>query len=118
MRGAIDVVQLDNCRLGGLNEVLAVLLMAAKYDLPVCPHAGGVGLSEYIQHVAMIDYLCFSGTTDGRVAEYVEHLHEHFLAPPVIRNGHYMPPSQPGFSIQMTKSTLGAFATPVGAAAA
>jgi L-fuconate dehydratase len=118
MRGAIDVVQLDNCRLGGLNEVLAVLLMAAKYDLPVCPHAGGVGLSEYIQHVAMIDYLCFSGTTDGRVAEYVEHLHEHFLAPPVIHNGHYMPPSQPGFSIQMTESTLGAFATPVGAAAA
>jgi L-fuconate dehydratase len=118
MRGAIDVVQLDNCRLGGLNEVLAVLLMAAKYDLPVCPHAGGVGLSEYIQHVAMIDYLCFSGTTDGRVAEYVEHLHEHFLTPPVIRNGHYMPPSQPGFSIQMTDSTLGAFATRVGAAAA
>ena len=65
----------------------------------------------------MIDYLCFSGTTDGRVAEYVEHLHEHFLAPPVIRNGHYMPPSQPGFSIQMTESTLGAFATAVGAAA-
>jgi L-fuconate dehydratase len=118
MRGAIDVVQLDNCRLGGLNEVLAVLLMAAKYDLPVCPHAGGVGLSEYIQHVAMIDYLCFSGTTDGRVAEYVEHLHEHFVTPPVIRNGNYMPPSQPGFSIQMTDSTLGAFATPIGAAAA
>jgi len=117
MRGAIDVVQLDNCRLGGLNEVLAVLLMAAKYNLPVCPHAGGVGLSEYVQHLAMIDYLCFSGTTDGRVAEYVEHLHEHFLAPPVIRNGNYMPPSQPGFSIQMTDSTLGAFAAPVGAAA-
>jgi L-fuconate dehydratase len=117
MRGAIDVVQLDNCRLGGLNEVLAVLLMAAKYDLPVCPHAGGVGLSEYVQHVAMIDYLCFSGSTDGRVAEYVEHLHEHFIAPPVIRNGHYMPPSQPGFSIQMTDSTLAGFSKPVGVAA-
>ncbi|MEP7130710.1 MAG: enolase C-terminal domain-like protein [Sphingomicrobium sp.] len=117
MRGAIDVVQLDNCRLGGLNEVLAVLLMAAKYDLPVCPHAGGVGLSEYVRQLAMIDYLCLSATTEGRVAEYVEHLREHFLTPPVIRNGNYMPPSQPGFSIQMTDSTLASFSAPLGAAA-
>ena len=117
MREALDVVQLDNCRLAGLNEVLAVLLMAAKYGLPVCPHAGGVGLSEYIQHVAMIDYLCFSGTTEGRVAEYVDHLHEHFLAAPVVRNGRYMPPTEPGFSAQMKDSTLGAFENPVGAAA-
>jgi len=117
MRGALDVVQLDNCRLGGLNEALAVLLMAAKYDLPVCPHAGGVGLSEYIQHLAMIDYLCFSGTTEGRVAEYVDHLHEHFVAPPVVTNGRYMPPTQPGFSAQMTDSTLAGFSKAVGVAA-
>ena len=117
MRGAIDVVQLDNCRLAGLNEALAVLLMAAKYDLPVCPHAGGVGLCEYVQHVSMIDYLCFSGTTEGRVTEYVDHLHEHFLTPPVVRNGRYMPPSQPGFSIQMREASLSDFSGTVGAAA-
>ena len=117
MRGAIDVVQLDNCRLAGLNEVMAVLLMAAKYDLPVCPHAGGVGLPEYAQHLSMIDYLCFSATTDGRVAEYVDHLHENFVDPPIIRNGRYMPPSRAGFSAEMTESTLAAFAGPLGAAA-
>src|SRR5699024_9191900 len=76
--GALDVVQIDACRLGGVNEVLAVLLMAAKYELKVCPHAGGVGLCEYVQHLSMIDYVCFSGTKEGRVAEYVDHLHEHF----------------------------------------
>jgi L-fuconate dehydratase len=112
MRGALDVVQLDNCRLAGLNEVLAVLLMAAKYDLPVCPHAGGVGLCEYVQHISMIDYLCFSGTTEGRVTEYVDHLHEHFVAPPVVRNGRYLPSSQPGFSAQMTDTTLARFRAP------
>jgi L-fuconate dehydratase len=105
-------VQLDNCRLAGLNEVLAVLLMAAKHDLPVCPHAGGVGLSEYVQHLAMIDYLCFSATMEGRVAEYVEHLHEHFLAPPAVSNGRYMPPSQPGFSAQMTQAALATYSVP------
>jgi L-fuconate dehydratase len=117
MRGALDVVQLDNCRLGGLNEVLAVLLMAAKYDLPVCPHAGGVGLPQYVQHLSMIDFLCFSGTTEGRVIEYVDHLHEHFINPPTVRNGRYMPPSQAGFSIQMTDSTLARFSSSIGAAA-
>lgn len=79
MREAIDVVQIDACRLGGVNEVLAVMLMAAKYDLPVCPHAGGVGLCEYVQHLAMIDYLCIAGTDKGRVIEYVDHLHEHLF---------------------------------------
>jgi len=117
IRSAIDVIQLDNCRLAGINEVLAVLQMAAKYDLPVCPHAGGVGLSEYIQHISMIDYLCFSGTSEGRVAEYVDHLHQHFVAPPVVKGGRYMPPSQPGFSAQMTDSTLAAFSARIGAAA-
>lgn len=99
--GAIDVVQIDSCRMGGLNEVLAVLLMAAKYNLPVWPHAGGVGLCEYVQHLSMIDYLCVSGTKEGRVIEYVDHLHEHFIEPCDIRNAAYMPPKLPGFSIEM-----------------
>ena len=106
MRGAIDVVQIDACRLGGVNEVLAVLLMAAKYDLPVCPHAGGVGLCEYVQHLSMIDYLSFAGTKEGRVAEYVDHLHEHFVDPCVVRNGAYLPPEAPGFSIEMKAESL------------
>lgn len=106
MSYAIDVVQIDACRLGGVNEVLAVLLMAAKYDLPVWPHAGGVGLCEYVQHLAMIDYLCFAGTRDGRVIEYVDHLHEHFIDPCVIRSAAYMPPERPGFSIEMKPETL------------
>ena len=104
--GAIDVVQIDSCRLGGVNEVLAVLLLAARYDLPVCPHAGGVGLCEYVQHLSMIDYLCFSGTKEGRVIEYVDHLHEHFVDPCVIRNAAYMPPTLPGYSIQMKPQSL------------
>jgi len=106
MRGAIDVVQIDACRLGGVNEILAVLLMAAKYQLPVCPHAGGVGLCEYVQHLSMIDYLCVSGTHAGRVTEYVDHLHEHFVDPCQIRGAAYLPPSAPGFSITMKAASL------------
>ncbi len=106
MRGAIDVVQIDSCRLGGVNEILAVLLMAAKYNLLVCPHAGGVGLCEYVQHLSMIDYVCIAGTREGRVVEYVDHLHEHFKEPCVVRNAAYMPPSAPGFSIEMKPATL------------
>jgi L-fuconate dehydratase len=101
MRGAVDIVQIDACRIGGLNEVLSVLLMAQKYGLPVWPHAGGVGLCEYVQHLSMIDYLVVSGTKKGRLIEYVDHLHEHFLEPCRIVNAAYMPPVQPGFSIQM-----------------
>ncbi|MGF0539029.1 L-fuconate dehydratase [Agrobacterium sp. ES01] len=104
--GAIDIVQIDSCRMGGLNEVLAVLLMAAKYGLPVWPHAGGVGLCEYVQHLSMIDYVAVSGTKDGRVIEFVDHLHEHFIDPCVIRNAAYMPPSLPGFSIQMKEESI------------
>ncbi|MBN9257890.1 MULTISPECIES: L-fuconate dehydratase [unclassified Mesorhizobium] len=104
--GAIDVVQIDACRMGGLNEVLAVLLIAAKYGLPVWPHAGGVGLCEYVQHLSMIDYLCVSGSKDGRVIEYVDHLHEHFLEPCVIRDAAYMPPTAPGFSIEMKQQSI------------
>ncbi|MFJ5160014.1 L-fuconate dehydratase [Pantoea sp. NPDC088449] len=101
MREAIDVVQIDACRLGGVNEVLAVMLMAAKYQLPVCPHAGGVGLCEYVQHLSMIDFVCIAGSHQGRVIEYVDHLHEHFLHPCEVRGAAYMPPSAPGFSIEM-----------------
>ena len=106
MRGAIDVVQIDSCRLGGVNEILAVMLMAAKYNLPVCPHAGGVGLCEYVQHLSMIDYLCIAGTREGRVIEFVDHLHEHFIEPCVIQNAAYMPPKAPGFSIEMKADSL------------
>ncbi|MBV6649076.1 MAG: L-fuconate dehydratase [Hoeflea sp.] len=104
--GAIDVVQIDACRMGGLNEVLAVLLMAAKYQLPVWPHAGGVGLCEYVQHLSMIDFVAISGTMEGRVIEYVDHLHEHFLHPCVIRDAAYMPPVSPGFSIEMKARSI------------
>lgn len=106
MREAIDVVQIDACRMGGVNEVLAVLLMAAKYKLKVCPHAGGVGLCEYVQHLSMIDYLCFSATKEGRVTEYVDHLHEHFIDPCIIQNAAYMPPKEAGFSIEMKPESL------------
>ena len=104
--GAIDIVQIDSCRMGGLNEVLAVLLIAAKFGLPVWPHAGGVGLCEYVQHLSMIDYVAVSGTKEGRVIEYVDHLHEHFLDPCRIENAAYMPPTLPGFSIEMKPETL------------
>ncbi len=111
---AIDVVQLDNCRLGGLNEVLAVLLMAAKYNKPVCPHAGGVGLCEVGQHVSMIDYLCVSGTWEGRMLEHAGHLHEHFVSPIVIENGRYMPPETPGFSTEIVADAFDEFRYPDG----
>ncbi|MGO7590785.1 L-fuconate dehydratase [Rhizobium leguminosarum] len=104
--GAIDIVQIDSCRMGGLNEVLSVLLIAAKFDLPVWPHAGGVGLCEYVQHLSMIDYVAVSGTKDGRVIEYVDHLHEHFLDPCLIENAAYMPPTLPGFSIEMKPASI------------
>ncbi|WDR03918.1 L-fuconate dehydratase [Devosia algicola] len=104
--GAIDIVQIDACRIGGLNEVLSVLLMAAKFELPVWPHAGGVGLCEYVQHLSMIDYLVVSGSKQGRVIEYVDHLHEHFIDPCVIRNAAYMPPEAAGFSIEMKPASI------------
>jgi len=120
---AIDVVQIDACRVGGVNEVLSILLMAAKYGLPVCPHAGGVGLCEYVQHLAMIDFVCIAGTREGRVVEYVDHLHEHFVDPCVIRDAAYLPPQAPGFSITMREDSrrryrFGATAAPPRAAIA
>jgi L-fuconate dehydratase len=107
-RNAIDIVQIDACRIGGLNEVLAVLLLATKYNKSVWPHAGGVGLCEYVQHLSMIDYLVVSGTKAGRVIEYVDHLHEHFVEPCIIENAAYMPPKLPGFSIEMKPASIAA----------
>ena len=108
--GAIDIVQIDSCRMGGLNEVLAVMLMAAKYDLPVWPHAGGVGLCEYVQHMSMIDYIAISAEKDSKRIEYVDHLHEHFVDPCVIKAGAYLAPESPGFSIEIKPQTLIDFA--------
>jgi len=102
---AIDFCQIDSCRLGGVNENLAVILMAAKFGVPVCPHAGGVGLCEYVQHLSMFDFIAVSGTMNGRVIEYVDHLHEHFEDPVVIRRGRYMPPTRPGYSITIGEAS-------------
>lgn len=112
--GALDYCQIDSCRLAGVNEVLAVLLMADELSIPVCPHAGGVGLCEYVQHLAMIDYICISGTMEGRVVEYVDHLHEHFEAPVEIRNAAYMVPEAPGYSITMKEESMKTFSYPNG----
>ena len=113
---AIRFCQIDSCRLGGVNEVLAVMLMAAKFGIPVCPHAGGVGLCEYVQHLSMIDYICISGSQENRIVEYVDHLHEHFVDPVVIRNGRYMPPTTPGYSITMYPESLDRYEYPHGTA--
>jgi L-fuconate dehydratase len=111
---AIDFCQIDACRLGGVNEVLAVLLMAAKYDVPVCPHAGGVGLCEYVQHLSIFDYLCVSASLEDRVIEYVDHLHEHFVDPVTVEDGHYMSPTQPGYSIEIKPESRHRYAYPDG----
>jgi L-fuconate dehydratase len=112
--GAIDVCQIDSCRLGGVNENLAVILMAAKFNVPVCPHAGGVGLCEYVQHLSAFDYLCVSGSMEDRVIEFVDHLHEHFVDPVQIKNGHYLLPEKPGYSIEIYPDTLNDFSYPDG----
>jgi L-fuconate dehydratase len=114
--GALNFCQIDACRLGGVNEVLAVLLMAAKFDVPVCPHAGGVGLCEYVQHLAVFDYIGVSGSLENRVVEYVDHLHEHFVDPVVIDRGRYRVPKAPGYSITMKPESLRTFAYPHGSA--
>lgn len=113
---ALHFVQIDSCRLGGVNEVLAVYLMAHKFGLPVCPHAGGVGLCEYVQHLQMIDYVCISTAMQDRVVEYVDHLHEHFKYPCVVKNGNYMPPQDAGYSIEMKPDSLTKYTYPDGAA--
>ncbi|CAM5563378.1 L-fuconate dehydratase [Streptomyces pharetrae] len=112
--GAVDVLQLDAARVGGVNENLAVLLLAARFGVPVCPHAGGVGLCELVQHLAMFDYLAVSGTTEGRVIEYVDHLHDHFLDPVAIRDGHYTAPTAPGFSAALRPESIARYTYPGG----
>ena len=113
---AIAIAQIDSCRLGGVNEVLAVLVMAAKFGIPVCPHAGGVGLCEYVQHLAIFDYIAVSGSLDDRVIEYVDHLHEHFVDPVVVRGARYVAPTAPGYSIEMRPASVARFSYPDGAA--
>ena len=111
---AVDVCQIDSCRLGGVNENLAVILMAAKFNIPVCPHAGGVGLCEYVQHLSAFDYLRVSATLENRVTEYVDHLHEHFADPVKIRNAHYVLPDKPGYSAEIYPETLRDYSYPDG----
>jgi L-fuconate dehydratase len=113
---AISFCQIDSCRLGGVNEILAVLLMAAKFGVPVCPHAGGVGLCEYVQHLSIFDYVYVSASLENRVLEYVDHLHEHFFDPVVIQDGRYMPPQAPGYSITMRPESLDMYEFPTGPA--
>jgi L-fuconate dehydratase len=113
---SIDFCQIDSCRLAGVNEVIAVLLMAAKFGAPVCPHAGGVGLCEYVQHLSIFDYIAISGSLEDRRIEYVDHLHEHFVDPVVIRNGRYMSPEKPGYSIAMKPESLERYGFPNGGA--
>jgi L-fuconate dehydratase len=111
---AIDILQLDSARVGGVNENLAILLLAAKFGVPVCPHAGGVGLCELVQHLSMFDYVALTGTTEDRVIEFVDHLHEHFLEPVGIRAGHYTAPTAPGFSAEMHPASIAAYTYPDG----
>jgi len=112
--GAIGICQIDSCRVGGVNEILAILLMAAKFEVPVCPHAGGVGLCEYVQHLSMLDYVSISASLESRIIEYVDHLHEHFEDPVVIKNGNYMPPQKHGYSITMKPESISAHLFPNG----
>jgi L-fuconate dehydratase len=114
--GAIDFCQIDSCRLGGVNEVLAVLLLAAKFGVPVCPHAGGVGLCEYVQHLAMFDYIAVGASLENRVCEYVDHLHEHFVDPVRVVGGRYRAPSKPGYSAEMKPESLSTYEFPHGSA--
>lgn len=112
---AIGVCQVDACRIGGINEVLAVMLMATKYAIPVCPHAGGVGLSEYVQHLAMFDFVALSGTFEKRMVEYIDTLHEHFVSPARVKNARYIVPTDPGYSVEMRKESILEYSFPNGA---
>ncbi|MEV6350425.1 enolase C-terminal domain-like protein [Actinoplanes sp. NPDC051851] len=113
---AIGVCQVDSCRVAGIPEVLAILLMAAKFGVPVCPHAGGVGLCEYVQHLAIFDYLRVGRSLDGRMIEYVDHLHEHFTDPVTVVNGRYRLPTKPGYSVEMMPGSVAGFRFPDGPA--
>ena len=111
---AVDVVQIDATRVGGVNENIAILLLAAKFGLPVCPHAGGVGLCELVQHLSMFDFVAVSGSMQGRMIEYVDHLHEHFVDPVVIENGCYRTPDYPGFGAQLQAESIRRYSFPDG----
>jgi L-fuconate dehydratase len=111
---AIGFCQIDACRLGGVNEAVSVLLLAATFDIPVCPHAGGVGLCEYVQHLSAFDYIAVSGSLVDRMTEYAEHLHEHFLDPARVDGGRYVLPTMPGYSVEMRPESLAEFAFPDG----
>jgi L-fuconate dehydratase len=111
---AISFCQIDSCRLGGVNENLAVILMAAKFGIPVCPHAGGVGLCELVQHLSMWDFISVSGRMDDRVAEFVDHLHEHFVDPVVMRRGRYIVPAAPGYCSTIKSESREAYRFPDG----
>jgi L-fuconate dehydratase len=113
---AIGVCQVDACRIGGVNEVLSVLLMAAKFGVPVCPHAGGVGLCEYVQHLSIFDYLRVGTSLEGRMVEYVDHLHEHFVDPVDATGGRYRLPTAPGYSVAMKPESVAEFSFPDGPA--
>jgi L-fuconate dehydratase len=113
---AIGICQIDACRVGGVNEVLAILLMAAHFGIPVCPHAGGVGLCEYVQHLSIFDYIAISGSLENRMIEYTPHLHEHFVHPAIIKNGRYAPPDAPGYSVTMYPASMAAYSYPEGSA--
>lgn len=112
--GALGFCQIDACRLGGVNEALAVLLLAAKFGVPVCPHAGGVGLCEYVQHLSIFDYIAVSGSLEERYLEYVDHLHEHFLDPVRVQRGRYLVPQSPGYSVAMHEASLATYTYPTG----
>jgi L-fuconate dehydratase len=111
---AIDFCQLDAARLGSVNEILSVYFMARKFDIPVCPHAGGVGLCELVQHLSIFDYVAVSGTLENRVTEFVDHLHEHFVDPCIVADGAYVLPGAPGYSAEMFTASLEEFSFPNG----
>jgi L-fuconate dehydratase len=113
---AIDIMQIDACRVAGVNENIANLLLAAKFGVPVCPHAGGVGLCEIVQHLAMFDYVAVSGTTDGRVIEWIDHLHEQYVTPAVVTGGRYVTPTAPGASTELRPESVAEFSFPSGPA--
>ena len=111
---ALGICQIDACRLAGVNEAVAVILLAAARGVPICPHAGGVGLCELVQHLSIFDYVAVSGNLEDRVVEYVDHLHEHFVDPVRLRDGHYLPPERPGYSSQIHRDSLRRFSYPDG----
>jgi L-fuconate dehydratase len=112
--GGMQICQLDSCRVGGVNDNLAIMALARRFGVPVCPHAGGVGLCEFVAHLIMVDYIRFNPTMDGRVCEFVDHLHEHFVDPCIVKGGRYLAPSKPGYSGEVKRASLEAFAFPDG----